>query len=269
MVAFLRQLCAAPLKIVLFLLNFFQQSNIPLIRLIWQVGGEAEYASMLIARLGSKDLAAARNEAKILLDKTHHAPIASTMAIYELYLARNVEAAYQWIRYAESLGCEHLEDLLLAKLSLSSHVGVYDTETIAKEILSRNDLLMQYTSRAYIELAEKYIEQQRWEEADEIVKRVLSIEASQGAFGLKWIIELSRGNTEKANTFLDMYKKVTPAAHVLLFMAAGFYYLKDFEQAKSFLHRAISEYSVPREQICFIKKELGQLLDNECIGVDS
>ena len=269
MVAFLRQLCAAPLKIVLFLLNFFQQSNIPLIRLIWQIGGENDYAVKLISQLANKDLVAARSEAKALIDKTRHAQIASTMAIYELYMARNPEAAHQWVQYAESIGCEHCEDLLWAKLFLSGRIEAYDTEHIAKEILSRNDLPMQHTSHAHLELAEKYIEQQRWEDADKLLERVLSIEANQGAFGLKWVVELSRGNIEKAETYLSTYKKMTPGPHASIFEAVGYYYLKEFEKAKTCLRRAVRDYSVTREQICFVKKELEQLLDNECIGADS
>lgn len=269
MVAFFRQLCAAPFKIVLFLLNFFQPSNIPLIRLIWRIGGEPEYAVRLIAQLGNKDLVAARQEAKTLLDKTHNSQIASTMALYELYMARNAEAACQWIRYAESLGCEHPEDLLFAKLCLSDRVEAYDTEKIAKEIISRNDLPMHYTSRAYVELAEKYIEQQQWQRAEEIIDYVLSIEANQGATGLKWVTELFHGNTEKANSYLAMYKKMTPGSHAILFEAAGHYYLNDIEQAKDCLNRAMSEYAVPREQICFMKKEFAGLLDGECVGADN
>lgn len=268
MIAFFRQLCAAPFKILLFLLRFFHQNNTALIRLIWRIGGETDYANMLVATLAQNDIVAAREEARALLEKTRDGQIASTMAIFELYLARNPDAACQWIKNAEALECTHAEQLLFAKLCLGDRTEDYDAEQTATEIISRNDLPMNHTSRAYIELVEKHVEHQRWEQAEEILNRILSIEASPSAYAFKWIVELYRGNTNEANLCLAKYKQAVPASHASVFESVGYYYLNDLEQAKACLQRAIREYAVTRDYICFVKKELGSLLDIETVGAE-
>ncbi|MHC4292375.1 MAG: hypothetical protein ACYSU8_11235 [Planctomycetota bacterium] len=268
MIAFFRQLCAAPFKILLFLLRFFHQNNTALIRLIWHIGGEIDYANMLISSLAQKDIVAAREEARALLEKTHDGQIASTMAIFELYAARNAIAACQWIKDAEALECNRSESLLLAKLCLGDRTEDYDAEQTAMEIISRNDLPMNYTSQACLELVEGHIKHQRWEQAEKILNRILSIEANPSAYAYKWIVELYHGNTKEANLCLAKYKQAVPASHTSVFEAVGYYYLNDLEQAKMCLKRAINEYAVTRDYICFVKKELEPLLDGEAIGAE-
>ncbi len=261
--AFFRQLLAAPFKILLFVLGFFHVFPPFLVRIIWRLGGEIDYATRLIGAIGKKDLAAARKEAEALLQQTRDSRIAATIILYEFYICHNAEAVHRWVMLAEELECSCSELLLQGKLLLCNRIDGYEVEDIVGQILSRNDLPMNYTSLAYAEMADKHIENKQWEQADEILDHVLSIENHAISHGLKWITETAQGNPEKGLSHLEQYRKAGFASFVTVFEAAGYYYLDDLDKAKACLLRAMDEYGVPKDYIAFVKPELASMLEEE------
>jgi hypothetical protein len=154
---------------------------------------------------------------------------------------KNPAAAAEWIRKAEAANCTHQEELLYLKIGLSDHVPSYHVERIIDEILSRNDLSMEYSRAARIVQVELWIRRREWQKADDLLSAMLHIESEPHIHIYKWITSTALGRPEQGQEELLIARKGLPVHRSLFFEALGMFYLGRPAEARELLARAIHQ----------------------------
>jgi hypothetical protein len=243
MVSFFRELAALPLKLLFWICHFLHiPHKTATAALIWKVGGEIFWANTWIMHVCQEQgMDAARQLADRLMERYKDARIALQMGMVEYKHFKNPAAADQWIRRAEALNCTHQEELLCLKLLLADHVPSYHPERIIDEILSRNDLSMEYSRAARLVQTEQWIRRREWQKADDLLGAMLHIESEPQIHIYKWMTSLALGHPEQGQEDLLIARKGLPGHQSSFFEALGMFYLGRPAEARELLAGAIRQ----------------------------
>jgi hypothetical protein len=243
MVSFFRELAALPLKLLFWTCHLLRiPHKTALAALIWKVGGEIFWANTWIMHVCQEQgMNAARQLADRLMERYKDARIALQMGTMEYRFFKNPAAAAEWIRKAEAANCAHQEELLYLKLGLADHVPSYHPERIIDEMLSRNDLSMEYSRAARIVQAEQWIRRREWQKADDLLSAMLHIESEPSIHIYKWMTSLALGRPEQGQDELLIARKGLPGHQSSFFEALGMFYLGQPAKAQELLAQAIGQ----------------------------
>lgn len=257
MIIFIRQLIAAPLRILLWICSFVPVfDRLRLIELIWALSREpADAAGVLTLTAATKGMDAACSRAEKMFTAHPDAQIAATMGWLRIQHAQNLPAASQWLKRARQADCEDVP-LLGLELFLSEHLTEYNTEEVAARILARNDLPMQTTRDALLAEGQCLLRQQRWTEAEAVADRILAVEENPHARWIRWVTAIVSGDDAHAQTQLLIAGRKMPDAAMRGFVALGWLYMGDTERATQVLQEARSQGA----KVGLINKDLDRFL---------
>jgi hypothetical protein len=243
MISFFRELAALPLKLAFWLCHFLRfPYKAALAALIWKVGGEIFWANTWIMQVcQNKGMNAARQLADHLMEHYKDARIAYQLGIMEYKYFKNPAAAAEWIRRAEAMNCTHQEELLYLKLLLSDHVPSYHAERIIDEILSRNDLSMEYSRAARLVRVEQWMRRREWQKADDLLNTMLHIESEPQIHIYKWMTSMALGRPKQGQEDLLIARKGLPGHQSSFYEALGMFHLGRMDEAHELLARAMEQ----------------------------
>jgi len=258
-ITFIRQLIAAPLRVLLWICGFVPLfDRLRLIEIIWALSTEpSDAAGVLTLTAAGKGIEAANTRAQELFSVYPYAQIAATMGWLRIQHDRNLQAASQWLKRARQADCQDAS-LLGLELFLSEHLGEYDTEEITRRILSRNDLPMQTTRDALLTEGRRFLKQQRWTEAEAVADRILLVEENPQARWIRWVTAIVSGDDARAQTQLLIAGGKMPDAAMRGFVALGWLYMGDTERASQVLQDAHAEGA----GVGLINKDLARFLQS-------
>jgi tetratricopeptide (TPR) repeat protein len=247
MINFIKNLIAAPFRIVFWLCSFFPAvKRLTLGRIIWNITGEpADGCNVIILTANSKGIEPARKVALKVLQETHDAAAALMMGQLEVHACCDVHAAFEWIKKAKDMDCKNPESLLKLELMISDTLDQIDTEQVIEQILSRNDLPGDYTKDALQVRMEIFLRDKKWDAAEEIADRILSVEEDSHARATKWVVAAARGNNDQAQMH---FKKINNNVPPVLFhanLAMGWYHLGQMDKAREHLTQCIKNGANP------------------------
>lgn len=242
MINFVRQLIAAPLRVLLWICGFVPLfDRLRLIELIWALSREpSDIAGVLTLTAAGKGIETANTRAQELFSVYPYAQIALTMGWLQIQHARNLQAASQWLKRARQADCEDAP-LLGLELFLSEHLAEYNTEEVTARILARNDLPMQTTRDALLAEGRRFLKQQRWTEAEAVADRILAVEENPQARWIGWVTAIINGDDARAQTQLSIASGKMSDAALRGFVALGWLYMGDTERATQVLQEARKE----------------------------
>ncbi len=243
MVSLFRELAALPLKLLFWICHFLHiPRKAAMAALVWKVSGEIFWANTWILQAGQEQgMDTARELAGRLLERYKDARIALQMGMVEYKFLKNPAAAAEWIRKAEAMNCNFQEELLYLKLILSDHVPSYHTERIIDEILSRNDLSMEYSRAARFTQAELWMRRHEWQKADDLLSAMLHIESEPHIHIYRWVTSTALGRLEQGQEDLLIARKGLSGQQSSFFEALGMFYLGQPAKAQELLARAIGQ----------------------------
>ena len=241
MINFIRNLIAAPLRIVFWICGFFHAVNrLTLARIIWNITGDvADGSNAIILTANSEGMDSACKVALKVLEETLDASAALMMGQLEVHARCDVRAAFDWIKKAKQMNCKNTESLLKLELMIGDTVDQIDTEQVVEQILARNDLPGDYTKAALVTRAELFLKEKKWDAAEKIADRILLIEEYPYARMIKWVVATASGNNDQAQmNFEKIGNNVTPT-DLYINLALGWYYLGRMDKAKEQLAQCI------------------------------
>ncbi len=231
--------------------------------LIWRIGGDpGDGNNVVILTAQKKGVIAARQKAESILEKTRDSLIAAIMGLVEIHFCNDISAADGWIHKAKELECKNPELLLRLELMLSDVIEEYDTEQIIDEILSRNDLPMEYTRTALIVRVERLPGGRLWDEADEILDKMLCIEKNYEICFPKWVTCMAKGEHVQAEIYMEKMKGKVPEGQLRVRLATGWIYLGDKGRAMQCLKMA-EQAGMKASTISVSNRVLGKMIDSE------
>ena len=242
MITFIRQLIAAPLRVLLWICGFVPVfDRLRLTELIWALSTDpADAAGVLTLTAAAKGMYDAHTRAEKMFTTHPDAQIAATMGWLQIQHAQNLPVASQWLKRARQADCEDVP-LLGLELFLSEHLTEYDTEEVAGRILARNDLPMQTTRDALLVDGRRFLKQQQWTEAQAVADRILAVEENPQARWIRWVTAIVSGDDARAQTQLSIAGAKMPDAAMRGFVALGWLYMGDTERATQVLQEARKE----------------------------
>lgn len=242
MITFIRQLIAAPLRVLLWICGFVPVfDRLRLIEIIWALSDDpADAASVLTLTAPAKGMDAAHTRAEKMFTAHPDAQIAATIGWLRIQHARNLQAASQWLKRARQADCEDAP-LLGLELFLSEHLPEYNTEEITARILARNDLPMQTTRDALLAEGRRLLRQQQWTEAEAVADRILAVEENPQARWIRWVTAIVSGDDARAQTELSIAQGKMSDATLRGFVALGWLYVGDEERTIQVLQEARTE----------------------------
>ncbi len=260
-VAFLRKLIAVPIRLIAELLEIVGVfDTVPLLSACWKLTRIAEDGSILIVLMcrkhGTKCI---RELAKKILVEMRDSGVAATIGTLEYAYEHNVEEANRWLKIAKDNGYKNQELLLHLELLLSNFFDEYDKEAIIDKILSRNDLPAHTTMAALIDRGNFFLENQQWEEAEQIAERVLSIQEQPDARIIKWVVYMRKNDKTQADKNFEKSKKGLPERVFNYIVAQGWVCLGDAGKAMEWLYKSDYDMFYIRES----RSPVGQLARSE------
>ncbi len=264
MINFVRQLIAAPLRILAWICGFVPIfDRLKLVEIIWALGREpADAAAVLSLTASGKGMDAARARAEEMFAEYPYAQIAATMGWLEIQHAQNLHAASGWLKHADQADCKDNHTLLGLELFLSEHLAEYDTEKIVARILARNDLPMQTTRDALLVDGRSLLKQQRWPEAQVLADRILVVEENPQARWIRWVTAIIDGDDTRAQTELSIAQGKMSDAALRGFVALGWLYMGDKERTIQVLQEARTDGA----GVGLINKDLARFLQGNNQG---
>jgi hypothetical protein len=243
MTSFLRELAALPLKLLFWICHFLHiPRKAAVAALIWKVSGGIFWAEIWIMQMCQEQgMDAARQLADHLLERHKDARIAFQIGTMEYRFFKNPAAAAEWIRKAEAINSIHQEELLYLKLLLADHIPSYHPEQVIGEILSHNDLSMEYSRAARLVRAEQWIRKHEWQKADDLLSTMLHIESEPQIHIYKWMTSLALGRPEQGQAELLTARKGLPGHRSMFYEALGMFYLGQSAKAQELLAQAIGQ----------------------------
>ncbi|MHC4530211.1 MAG: hypothetical protein ACYS18_03965 [Planctomycetota bacterium] len=212
-------------------------------------------ANWLFLNYRKYGLEAARELAKKIMLRSKSCAFAAAIAFIE-YHNKNPRAACLWANTAKKAGYEEPEALLMLELFLSDILDEYDRTQVVEQILSRNDLPGQVTLSALIVKANSLLDLQKWQQAEKIADRILSIQEQNDARFIKWVVSLQRDQKAQADEHLQKAKGKLPKAVFYLAIAHGLLCLGRKKEAMEALRKAGKIESYLKHS----KSKLGQLV---------
>jgi len=239
---FVRQLIAAPFRVLLWICGFVPVfDRLRLIELIWALSAEpSDAAAVLTLAAAAKGIDEACTRAEKMFAAHPDAQIAATIGWLRIQHARDMQAATKWLKRARQAGCDDAH-LLGLELFLSEHLAEHDTEEIAARILARNDLPMQTTRDALLAEGRRLLKQKLWTEAEAVADRILAVEENPQARWIRWVTALVSGNDARAQTQLAIAGGKMSDAAMRGFVALGWLYMGDTKRASQVLQEARAE----------------------------
>jgi tetratricopeptide (TPR) repeat protein len=261
MIAFLRELAAAPFMVLFFAANFLKLPiSTALARGAWVVSGQIQWAQTWIWQMAkTRGPGQADGYADDLIRKTRDARIPGALGLYEYALNHNSESAYQWARKGDELCTHHKEALLSLKMMLSSRYQEYNTATIAEAILQRNDLPMDQSRIALLVQIFQLLDKKDWFQADARISHMLSVEEIPVLYCARWTVYMAQGRQDDAQQQLALAEKKLAKSEILRHQASGFYLLDRIEDARQYLKNAV-EQGLDVQNLSFHEPKLAELL---------
>lgn len=258
-----RQVLAAPVKLALYLCIFLPKVNpLGLIRIIWRIGREPEYAWRYIALTGQKKgIEAAREEAEKIFRECPTDQVAGMMGLLELGQYNLVGAKY-WLEKGKQCPEKNPEFLLRLELNLADHLDEYDAQAVVAKILSRRDLAMNCTMSALVVQAELFLRARKWNDADAVLERILRVQDVPVLRWMKWTVAKARGDEIGAERQLRLASTKSHKAVSNISLALGWYYLGDMEKTRQYLAKAQQD-GVTKNMIIQANRELGAFLESD------
>ncbi len=266
MINFIRQLIAAPLRILAWICGFVPIfDRLKLVEIIWALGQEpADAAAVLSLTASGKGMDAACARAEEMFVAHPDAQIAATMGWLQIQHAQNLSAASEWLKHADQADCKDDYTLLGLELFLSEHLAEYDTEKIVARILARNDLPMQTTRDALLADGRSLLKQQRWPEARAHADRILAVEENPQARWIRWVTAIIDGDDTGAQTQLSIAQGKMSDATLRGFVALGWLYMGDEERTIQVLQEARADGA----GVGLINKDLARFLQGNIRGTE-
>ncbi len=240
MTTFVRELIAVPLRIIIWLCSMIPIfDSLVLAKILFKLTNNIDDAiSYLELCVTNNSLESAREIGDKLLCETKNSRVAMIMSLAENN-AENFSESRQWILRAKQENCLDQDFLLLPELTLSIAEQNIDYK-IVDEIISRNNLPMQFSTLAYWLKCEQLIFSEELEEANTIATKVLDIQDYYTAFFIRWIYEAKKGNASQAALLLKQAiasakKRGLRDDIITLLIVQGFVFLEDFSSACDYL----------------------------------
>ncbi len=236
MAIFIRELIAVPLRIIIWLCSVVAIfDTVALSKLLFKLTNNIEDAlSYLNLYITKNSLEAAREIAEKLLCDTRNSRVAMVMSLAEND-AHNFSESRSWILKAKEGNCSDQDFLLLPELMISISTNNIDY-LIVDEIISRNDLPMQFSTMAYCLKCSHLFFTGELEDAHTIATKILDIQDYYGAHFVRWVYEAKKGNSSDAQLLLkkaiSSAKKIGAGDEAITsFTVYGFVLLEDFKSA--------------------------------------
>jgi len=260
MLRFLGKLLAVPVRMLANLASLATFINAePLWAAAWKLSRKPQDgANWLFLKYRKYGLEDARDLAKKILPQTKSCLFVSAIAFIE-YHNRNPKAACLWANTAKKAGYEEPEALLMLELILSDILEEYDRAQIVEQILSRNDLPGHVTLNALVVKANSLLDLQKWEQAEKIADRILSIQEQNDARFIKWVVSLKRDEKARADEHLQKARGKLPNSVFYPAIAHGLLCLGRKKDAMESLCKAGKIDSYLKRS----KTKLGQLIRSE------
>ncbi|HIJ67324.1 MAG TPA: hypothetical protein HPP87_08165 [Planctomycetes bacterium] len=257
MINFVRQLIAAPLRVLLWICGFVPLfDRLRLMQLIWAISTDpADAAGVLTLTASAKGIAQAHNRAEKMFATHPDSQIAATMGWLQIHHARNLPEASRWLKKARQVDCDD-SALLSLELFLSEHLDEYDTQEVVERILARNDLPMSTTRDALLADGRRLLKEKRWTEAQAVADKILTVEENPQARWIGWVTAIINGNDALAQTQLSIAGGKMSDAALRGFVALGWLYMGDSERAARVLQEARTEGA----GVGLINKDLARFL---------
>lgn len=203
MITFVRELCAVPLRIasgVCNIIPIFDQ--LVLAKIIMKLTGSiSDTLVYLNYYILSNPIEASRNLADRFLSHTGDSKVAVLISIAEQNLNNTIQAE-QWIAKAIDANCANQDFLFWPKLIISISKGTPDYN-IVDEIISHNDLPMNYSSLAYRLKCNQLVFSDQLEQANNLATKVLCIQDYYIAYFIQWTYQVSKSNLIKGEKILS------------------------------------------------------------------
>ncbi len=240
MVTFVRELIAVPLRILIWLCSIIPIfDSLVLSKVLFKLTNNIDDAiGYLELCITNDSLEAARGIGDKLLCDTKNSRVAMVMSLAENN-AGNFSKSKQWILKAKEENCLDQDFLLLPELTLSISEQNIDYK-IVDDIISHNDLPMQFSTLAYWLKCEQLIFSEELEEANVIAIKVLDIQDYYTAHFIRWIYVAKKGNSSQASLLLKQAiasakKRGLRDDIIMLLIVQGFVFLEDFSSACDYL----------------------------------
>lgn len=245
MITFIRQLLAVPLKLLLWLCGYFPIFNkLSLQEKIFFLTRDADDGMMLIWLTGQKQgIESARAKAERMLEKCQSAKISNMMAMLEWQQNSDCVAAEKWVSSAKENDYADRHILYLAEYIFSQRFEEYNQEQIVNEMLACNYLPADYTRIALLAKQDMLLEKKQWQEAEEIVDRMLSIKEEPSVRLSKWVICLAREDQVQADKHIAAAKSKLSAEDFNSSVGEGYLYLGDEVRAMESFYEAVKQGS--------------------------
>lgn len=229
-------------------------------RVCWKLTQGVEDGKNLIVLVCRKHgVKHVRAVAEEILAETKDSEIAATMGALEYSFGHDVRRANGWLRMAKENGYKNQEMLLHLELLLSNFFEDYESEEIIEEILSRKDLPAGATLTALVWKAHRFLEEQRWEEADQVAERILGVQEQADAQIVKWVVSMKRGDKAQADKHFDRGKGKLPEGVFNYVVAGGWLCLGEVGKAMEWLYKSDYEMFYIKESAC----PIGELARSE------
>lgn len=239
MIMFARQLIAVPLRLIGWANAHLQVFNrLKLAEIIWLLAREpADGANVITLTAVLKDTDAARQRAEVIFSQMPHEQIAAAIGWLEVGQARDLSAGRRWVDRLRTEGAEDGYSILQLEMFLAEHLGDCDQADVIQRVLSRNDLPGAITQDALLGKSRMLLKEKRWEEAEAITDRILSIEESAAARWTRWVARLAAGDVESAESQLKLAGEKMRPEVLWGFVALGWLCIGDQERALEILRK--------------------------------
>ncbi len=189
MIDFFRQLVAAPLRVIAWVLYRTGIADaLIIIRLVCRVTGDVDdWRRLLIFLCRKEGIEKARFEAEKMIARFGSAKVSATIAWVEINddADSGMEFARRWIKEAKEKKLKDADATLDLELCLSTEAA--ESERVIEEILNRNDLRGETTRFALIHRARLLASNEQWAQAEKVVDRILAVEENFDARLVKWV----------------------------------------------------------------------------------
>ena len=208
MIMFARQLIAVPLRLIGWANAHLQVFNrLKLAEIIWLLAREpADGANVITLTAATRDMDAARQKAEDIFSQMPHEQIAAAIGWLEIGQERDLSAGRRWVDRLRVEGGQDGHSILQLEMFLAEHLDDYDQVDVIERVLSRNDLPGVITRDALLGKSRMLLKEKRWEEAEAITDRILSIEENGTARWTRWVTKIATGDVENAEEGVLVFK---------------------------------------------------------------
>ncbi|MBI9017160.1 MAG: hypothetical protein JEZ07_07865 [Phycisphaerae bacterium] len=255
---------AAPLRLILKLVGtFYKQIPFGFYQLLYKLSGDSDDGNLMIIRKAiSQDYGGAMDVARDLFEKTGDCKFINMAITFAIHIYRDMDLAKQLIDIGMAEGKSNQEHVLYFMIWLAEYVDGIDEEAAIEDMLSRNDVPVNYTELALIEKADLHMQKQQWDQAEKLADRVLGIHHSDSAHWVKWICNSATENQAQAQKHFEIFAKSPNKSNFLYMISQGWYYLGQYEQAYEDLQKALQGGYLPNMVTKTMKNFMAQYQQN-------